>query len=108
VWRYRPAEEDTVTAAAAPLATRSQFSYGALVRAGLTPYQALHTGTRNVAQFLGLLDSSGTVAVGKWADPVLLNGNPLQDIQHAREPAGVMINGRWLDRTELDQRRRTP
>jgi imidazolonepropionase-like amidohydrolase len=76
----------------------------ALVRAGLTPYQALATGTRNPAQYFGLLDSIGTVAVDKRADLVLLNGNPLRDIRHTREPAGVMLGGRWLDRAELDQR----
>jgi hypothetical protein len=75
----------------------------ALVRAGLTPSQALLTGTRHVAEYLGKLDSTGTVAVGKWADLVLLSGNPLQDIRHTREPVGVMIRGRWLDRTALDQ-----
>jgi imidazolonepropionase-like amidohydrolase len=75
----------------------------ALVGAGLSPYQALLTGTRNVAQFLGRLDSSGTIAVGKWADLVLLEGNPLTDIRQTREPVGVMINGHWLDRTTLDQ-----
>jgi imidazolonepropionase-like amidohydrolase len=75
----------------------------ALVGAGLTPYQALVTGTRNVAEYLRLLDSSGTVAIGKRADLVLLYGNPLTDIRHAREPVGVMIAGRWLDRAALDQ-----
>jgi imidazolonepropionase-like amidohydrolase len=74
-----------------------------LLRAGLTPYQALLTGTRNVAEYLGKLDSSGTVAVGKWADLVLLRGNPLADIRYVREPVGVMIAGRWLDRATLDQ-----
>jgi hypothetical protein len=76
----------------------------ALVRAGLTPYQALRTGTYNVAEYFGLLDSAGTVAVGRRADLVLLYDNPLQDIRHAREPAGVMRAGRWFDRAELDQR----
>jgi imidazolonepropionase-like amidohydrolase len=75
----------------------------ALVRAGLTPYQALVTGTRNPAQYLRLQDSSGTVAVGKWADLVLLSGNPLADVQHAKQPVGVMIAGQWLDRARLDQ-----
>jgi imidazolonepropionase-like amidohydrolase len=73
------------------------------VQAQLTPYEALLTGTRNVAQYFSILDSSGTVAVGKRADLVLLPGNPLQDIRHTREPAGVMIAGRWLDRVALDQ-----
>ena len=76
----------------------------ALVRAGLTPYQALLTGTRNVAEYFGTLDESGTVAIEKQADLVLLYGNPLADIRHTREPAGVMRGGRWFDRAELDQR----
>jgi hypothetical protein len=76
----------------------------AMVLAGLSPYEALVTGTRNVAQFFGVLDSVGTVAVGKRADLVLLYGNPLRDIRHTREPAGVMRNGRWLDRAELARR----
>jgi imidazolonepropionase-like amidohydrolase len=76
----------------------------ALVRAGLTPYQALVTGTRNVAEYFHARDSLGTVAVGQRADLVLLSGNPLQDIRHTRAPAGVMLAGRWFDRAALDQR----
>ena len=75
----------------------------AMVHAGLTPYQALRTGTYNVAQYMGLLDSAGTVAVGKRADLVLLTGNPLQDVRHTREPAGVMVAGQWRARAALDQ-----
>jgi len=75
-----------------------------VTKAGLTPYQALATGTRNVAAFLGTQDSTGTVAVGKRADLVLLNGNPLQDIRAAASQAGVMVGGRWLARAELDAR----
>jgi hypothetical protein len=73
-----------------------------LVSAGLSPYEALVAGTRNTAQYLGWLDSAGTVAVGKRADLVLLTANPLEDIRHAREPAGVMLGGRWFDRMALD------
>jgi imidazolonepropionase-like amidohydrolase len=75
----------------------------ALVGAGLSPYQALVTGTRNPAEWFGRLDSAGTVAAGKRTDLVLLHGNPLQDLRHTREPAGVMVEGRWLDRAALDQ-----
>ena len=75
-----------------------------LVAAGLTPYQALLTGTRNVAQFYGTLEESGTVTVGKRADLVLLTGNPLENVGNIRSPAGVMIGGRWLSRAELDRR----
>lgn len=75
----------------------------ALVEAGLTPYAALLTGTRNVAAYWGTLDSTGTIAVGKRADLVLLAGNPLEDVRHTARPAGVMLGGRWLSRAELDQ-----
>jgi hypothetical protein len=74
-----------------------------LVAAGLTPYEALATGTRNVAEYFGTLDSTGTITVGKRADLVLLAGNPLQDIHHTAQPAGVMLNGRWLSRKMLDR-----
>jgi imidazolonepropionase-like amidohydrolase len=76
----------------------------ALVWAGLTPYQALATSTRNVAAYFGTLDESGTVAVGKRADLVLLDGNPLVDISQTMHIAGVMLNGRWLSRATLDRR----
>jgi hypothetical protein len=74
-----------------------------LVEAGLTPYQALATGTRDVARFLGTLDSTGTIAVGKRADLVLLKGNPLVHIQYTAALAGVMVGGRWLPRAALEQ-----
>jgi hypothetical protein len=74
----------------------------AFVAAGLTPYQALETSTRNVAAFLGTLDSAGTIAAGKRADLVLLSANPLEDIRHTAMPAGVMVSGRWLPKAKLD------
>ena len=74
------------------------------VAAGLTPYQALATGTRNVAAHTGTLDRSGTIEAGKRADLVLLQANPLQDIRNTSRIAGVMIGGRWLPKTELDKR----
>jgi imidazolonepropionase-like amidohydrolase len=80
-----------------------QDELAALVQAGLTPYQALVTGTRNVAVYFGTLAESGTVAVGKRADLVLLEGNPLRDIEQSRRIAGVMLGGRWLTRADLDR-----
>lgn len=74
------------------------------VAAGLTTYEALTIGTRNVAEFYGTLAESGTVAVSKRADLVLINGNPLADLQHLLQPAGVMLGGRWYPREELDRR----
>jgi imidazolonepropionase-like amidohydrolase len=100
------ADADGIGGRGSPSMVHSELA--AFVRAGLTPYQALRTGTRNVAEYFGKLDESGTVAVGKRADLVLLYGNPLQDVWHTREPAGVMLGGQWLDRTALDQRLLAP
>jgi imidazolonepropionase-like amidohydrolase len=75
-----------------------------LVAAGLTPYQALETGTRNVATFFGSLPTSGTIAVGKRADLVLLDGNPLTEMSNTTRRAGVMLRGRWLPKAEIEAR----
>lgn len=75
-----------------------------LLQVGLTPYEALEAGTHNVARYLGTQDSAGTVAVGKWADLVLLDGNPLQDIHYTTAITGVMADGRWFSRADLDAR----
>jgi hypothetical protein len=77
---------------------------GALVAAGLTPYEALAAGTRNPAIYFGLDESFGRVAVGQRADLLLLEANPLDDIQNIYRRAGVMLAGRWLSKEEIDQR----
>lgn len=76
----------------------------AIVAAGLTPYEALETGTRNVAEFFGVLDRTGTVQAGKWADLILLEANPLTDIANSARLAGVMVRGHWMPRSEIDTR----
>jgi imidazolonepropionase-like amidohydrolase len=75
-----------------------------LVAAGLTPYQALRTATVNPAAFLGRLDRSGTVAVGKDADLVLVAGDPLADVARAQRIVGVVRRGRWLPREAIIER----
>ena len=74
-----------------------------MVDSGLTPFQVLHSGTRAVADFLGAEDF-GQVAEGQRADLVLLNANPLDDIGHFADSAGVMVNGQWLSRADIDAR----
>jgi imidazolonepropionase-like amidohydrolase len=76
---------------------------GALVQAGLTPFEALTAATRTPAEFLGDSAHSGTVAIGKSADLLLLSANPLLDIRNSTRIAGVMTRGRWLPRSELTQ-----
>ena len=73
------------------------------VKAGLTPLEALQTATRNPAQFLGLLDRLGTVEKGKLADLVLLEANPLQDIANTEKINAVVVNGRFIDKAELQR-----
>jgi imidazolonepropionase-like amidohydrolase len=76
----------------------------ALVDAGLTPYQALRTGTKNVSTYFGTESTTGTVAAGKRADLVLLDANPLENIDNSTRIAGVMVNGRWLAKADIDKR----
>lgn len=73
-----------------------------LVGVGLTPLAALQAATREAARFRGDLDSHGTVEVGKVADLVLLDADPLADIRNTRSIAGVVLAGRYLDRAALD------
>ncbi len=73
-----------------------------LVGAGLTPYQALEAATRNPAEWLGVLGEDGTVSVGRRADLLLLGANPLEDIRNTTKIAGVVLDGRWISRQELD------
>lgn len=67
-----------------------------LVEAGLTPFDALRAATLEPARYLGMLDSSGTIAAGKLADLVLLEADPLSDIRNLRRIATVVANGRVI------------
>ena len=44
----------------------------------------------------------GTVAVGNWADLVLLDANPLQSLDNITKRSGVMVRGRWVPKSEID------
>jgi len=73
----------------------------AMTRAGIPPFGVLEAATRSAAEYLRRKDA-GTVAVGKRADLVLLDADPLEDIAHTSRISGVMVAGRWLDRAALD------
>lgn len=75
----------------------------ALVASGLTPYQALVTGTRNPATYFGAEDW-GTVTVGSSADLILVNDNPLENVGNVERPAGVMVRGHWLPDADIQTR----
>ena len=67
-----------------------------LVRAGLTPLQALEAATIRPAEFLNLADEMGEIKVGHKADLVLLSANPLEDISHTRRISAVVSKGRLV------------
>ena len=71
--------------------------------AGFTPLDALQTATINPARFLGIEDQAGTVEKGKLGDLLLLSANPLEDIANTQKIAGVVVNGRYYSRAELDK-----
>jgi imidazolonepropionase-like amidohydrolase len=73
-----------------------------LVAAGLTPRQALEAATRSPAEWLGTLEDRGEVVVGKRADLLLLEGDPLANIANTRRIAAVVASGKYLSRNELD------
>lgn len=75
-----------------------------MVKAGLTPYEALVTGTRNIAVYFGTQDRAGTIAQGKQADLLLLDANPLRDITNTQKRAGVVVAGRWLSAADAAAR----
>ncbi|MFC1636683.1 ankyrin repeat domain-containing protein [Planctomycetota bacterium] len=74
-----------------------------LVRAGLSPMEALRTATYNPAKYFGQLDSMGTVERGKVADLVLLDANPLQDIRNTQRIAAVVVGGKIFQRAALQK-----
>ncbi|HEY2375006.1 MAG TPA: amidohydrolase family protein [Gemmatimonadaceae bacterium] len=74
-----------------------------LVAAGLTPLAALQAATLNPARFLHATDTLGTVSVGKVADLVLLDGDPLADIRNISHIAAVVANGRLIDAADRER-----
>jgi imidazolonepropionase-like amidohydrolase len=79
--------------------THNELEY--LVLSGLSPYEALLSGTRNVAAYLGHADA-GVIREGAVSDLILLDANPLDDIRNTRKIAGVMIGNQWMDKSYID------
>jgi imidazolonepropionase-like amidohydrolase len=73
-----------------------------LVQAGLTPMEALQAATRNAGRYLQLADT-GTIEKGKRADMVLLDADPLKDIQNTRKIQSVVLAGQYFSRADLDR-----
>ncbi|MEQ8765515.1 MAG: amidohydrolase family protein [Planctomycetota bacterium] len=75
-----------------------------LVAAGLSPYEALRAGTAGAAKFLGEEEQFGTIAVGRRADLVLLNENPLEDVASFQKRRGIILRGTWYTESALQER----
>jgi imidazolonepropionase-like amidohydrolase len=74
-----------------------------LVRAGLTPIEALRAATFNPAAYLGREKELGTGEQGKLADLVLLDADPRADIHNTTKVSAVLLAGKYFDRAALDQ-----
>ena len=71
--------------------------------AGLTPLQILQAATINGAIFFGIEKTTGSIDTGKNADLVVLNGNPLENINAVRNIDGVIVRGAYYSRADLDK-----
>ena len=68
-----------------------EFEY--YVQYGMTPLQAIRSGTSTAADLLGWGDKLGTIEAGKWADIVAVSGDPLKDIKELQNVKFVMKGG---------------
>lgn len=76
-----------------------------MIEAGMTPYQVIKSGTADVgAHALPTGDSFGRIAIGQRADFILLTANPLDDVANVQKREGVMLRGRWLPETAIQER----
>lgn len=75
-----------------------------MTAAGMSNYDILLSGTALVGEYFADQDSFGQVKAGQRADLLLLEGNPLENLSVLYKPAGVMVQGQWLSRSELDSK----
>ena len=86
------------------LADGIHWELATLVRAGLSPFEAIAAATSRAARVLGAGQEIGTVEVGKLADLVILDRSPLDDIANTRRIWRVIQGGRIVDRDALLRR----
>lgn len=73
----------------------------AFAEAGLSPYEAIKTGTYDAAEFLHGLNEFGTIREDKRADLILVESNPLEDVRNINKRIGVMVRGKWFTENQL-------
>ena len=81
-----------------------QHEMQSMAEAGISNYGILESGTANPAKFFGEEGKYGTIVKGAAADLLLLDANPLENIAHMQQIAGVMVGGHWMSKAEIDQR----
>ena len=74
-----------------------------LVEAGLTTEEVLASATVLPATWLGIADKIGTIETGKFADLLLLDENPIEDIRNTRKIYGVFADGRWYEKRKINR-----
>lgn len=74
---------------------------------GMSNYDILKSGTSNVGKYLktlGVTYSYGTIEIGSFSDIILVDKNPLEDLDHLKILSGVLVNGRWYSKEVIDKR----
>jgi adenine deaminase len=74
-----------------------------LAQGGMTPLEVLRAATMNGASLLGMDTELGSIKAGKLADLVVLDKNPLENIQHTNSVSQTMINGRLYDAATMNE-----
>lgn len=75
-----------------------------MVAAGMTPYEIIESGTKNVGLYFQDEDSFGTIEEGKRADLILIDSNPLLNVSNIQNHSGVMVRGKWLSKEMIDKK----
>ncbi len=81
----------------------SQWEMWMMVQGGMSPLEALRSGTLHGARYLGMDAQLGTIEPGKLADIIVIEKDPLADIRNTQTVKYTMVNGRLLDANTLDE-----
>jgi imidazolonepropionase-like amidohydrolase len=77
-----------------------------LIENGFSPYEAIAAGTVNASKVIQAMTGAndfGTIEVGKRADLLVVEENPLDKVANIKNLRGVMAAGRWYSKAELEE-----